>query len=590
MRKLIFIMVIFIIICSIFIVNADTDTLDATQWVASEISFSSTKDYYVPFYDIDFDVIFTHKETGTELKVPGFWDGGKIFKVRFALTKTGEWSYVTVCSDTANEGLHNKTGKINCVEYEGDLEIYKRGFVKTDPDLRYFIYDDGTPFFYLGDTHWFMGEEDISSPEAMFYSIVDYRVNQKFTVYQSEPLGTPYNLSDGFSEFDLNGWRNLDIKFKYIADSGLVHANSQLFHVTELMKYYNAIYDDVYLDKLCRYWVARYSAYPVLWTTAQESDNDFYFERGDSIFPAEENRWRKVAAFVYKYDPYKHPLTAHMEHTSFSIASDSSFRDIEGHTWWGAQFSFQFDTHVPWDIVKDFWENGQGKVVVNYEGKYDHLWTKTFGSRAQGWIAYLNGMYGYGYGVQGIWDDWFNDEDTYDGRDIISPSDKRVKWPEALKFPSGEQMTIMRDFFEEYDWWELKPRFDDSKFISAKSKFRNKFGIVVNFENHQYSLATIDDDLYVLYLFNNSMFSATLKGLSTTEYTVKWFNPRTGEYSGEKSVFIFTGHYQVGAKPDSDDWILVMEKTGLFSYYSVASMLLVTVTLIIKAKRRKVKV
>lgn len=581
-------MIVFIVMSPINIVGADST--EATIWVASEITFTSDRDYTNPFYDVDLDVIFTHKDTGYELKVPGFWDGERTYKVRYALNMTGEWNYVSVCTDKDNKGLHNVTGKINCVEYKGDLEIYKRGFVKTDPKLRYFVYDDGAPFFYLGDTHWFLGEEDISTPESMFYTIVDHRVKQNFTVYQSEPLGAPYQLSDGFSEIDLIGFRNLDIKFKYIADSGLVHANSQLFHVTELMRYENPIYTDEYLDKLCRYWVARYSAYPVLWTTAQESDNDFYYERGDSLFDADNNRWVKVARSVYKYDPYKHPLTAHMEHTSFSIASDSSFRDVEGHTWYGAQFSFGFDTHVPWEIVKDYWENGQGKVIVNYEGKYDHLWTKTFGSRAQGWIAYLNGMYGYGYGAQGIWDDWFNDENTFDGRDIISPVDKRVKWPEALLFPSGDQMTLMRDFFEEYEWWNLKPRFNDESYITAKSKYRNKFGEVVRYNNNQYSLATIDNDLYVLYLFNNSLFSATLKGLSNTQYTIKWFNPRTGENSKVKNAYIFTGSYNVGSKPDYEDWVLVMEKTGIVSFYATSTLLLITVAQIIRLKRRKVRV
>ena len=69
-----------------------------------------------------------------------------------------------------------------------------------------------------------------------------------------------------------------------------------------------------------------------------------------------------------------------MEHTSFCTASGSSFRDVKGHTWYAAQFSFNYDTPMPWDIVRDYWENGQGKVVINYGGKYDHLWTRIFGS------------------------------------------------------------------------------------------------------------------------------------------------------------------------------------------------------------------
>ena len=60
-----------------------------------------------------------------------------------------------------------------------------------------------------------------------------------------------------------------------MAEKGLVHANAQLFFVAEL-GYNRENYPDAYLEKLCRYWVARYSAYPVMWTTAQECDNDYY--------------------------------------------------------------------------------------------------------------------------------------------------------------------------------------------------------------------------------------------------------------------------------------------------------------------------
>lgn len=584
MKKILLTVIAFILLGLVIVCSNDIGTVN--QWVASEMTFESEQDYASPFYDVDFDVIFTHKKTGFELKIPGFWDGGKVFKVRFALTQVGEWSFVTVCSDKDNTGLHNKSGRIMCVEYNGELEIYKRGFVKTDPNLRYFVYDDGTPFFYLGDTHWVIGEEDISTPESKFYKIIDHRVKQRFTVYQSQPLGVPYLLSDGVSEDDLKGFRALDVRFKYIADSGLVHANSQLFHVRELMKYKMPMYTDEYLDRLCRYWVARYSAYPVLWTTAQESDNDFYFERGDSIFDAANNRWIKVAQCIHKYDPYKHPLTAHMEHTSFCTASGSSFRDVEGHTWYAAQFSFNYDMPMPLDIVKDYWENGQGKVVINYEGKYDHLWTKTFGSRAQGWIAFLNGMYGYGYGSQGIWDVWFNNEDTYDGRDIITPEDKMVTWQEALKFPSGDQVTIMRSFLEEYEWWKLTPRFDDKGYMESRSSFRNEYKELITRKNIHYSLATIGNDLYVLYLFNNTVQSATLKGLTNTIYTAKWFNPRTGEYINEKNVFILTGRYKIDEKPDNEDWIFVMEKKVNISFYMILSFMLVVITQLARQIKR----
>ena len=75
-------------------------------------------------------------------------------------------------------------------------------------------------------------------------------------------------------ELPLLGHRNWIL----VVDIGLVHANAQLFFASEL-GYNRAMYSNTYLEKLCRYWVARYGAYPVMWTTGQEVDNDFYHGR-----------------------------------------------------------------------------------------------------------------------------------------------------------------------------------------------------------------------------------------------------------------------------------------------------------------------
>jgi hypothetical protein len=85
------------------------------------------------------------------------------------------------------------------------------------------------------------------------------------------------------------------------------------------------------------------------------------------------------------------------------------------------------------------------------------------------------------------------------------------------------------------------------------------------------------------------MFSATLKGLDNTIYSVKWFNPRTGEYSKEKNVFIFNRKYNIGAKPDYEDWVLVVEKKTYISFYMLIALMLVAVTQITRQVRRKRK-
>ena len=95
--------------------------------------------------------------------------------------------------------------------------------------------DDGTPFFYLGDTHWTMPKEEFDSagPNAgdietnsHFRYIVDRRAAQGFTVYQSEPLYGQINVSDGdITLMDIAAFQNLDRYFKYIDEKGKFDLN-----------------------------------------------------------------------------------------------------------------------------------------------------------------------------------------------------------------------------------------------------------------------------------------------------------------------------------------------------------------------------
>ncbi len=525
------------------------DTISGVQWRVTEIDFSSMKAYTNNFYDVDLDVVFTHSD-GTTFTVPAFWNGGNQWKVRFAPTLTGDWSYQTICSDETNTSLHALTDTFSCEPYTGDQALYQHGFVKTTPDKRYFTYADDTPFFYLGDTHWNIPANSYEN----FKTIIDKRVEQKFTVIQSEPLGTGYTLWDGFSESDLLGFARLDERFKYVAEKGLVHTNAQLFFVSELGHKWDS-YTDTYLEKLCRYWVARYSAYPVMWTTAQECDNDFYVERDvHDWWDVNTNPWKTVANYMHHYDPYKHPQTAHMEATSYTLASQSSFRDLPGHSWFAAQWSPIKNGQLNFSIPRDFWNNGQDKPIVNYEGHYDHLWTNHFGARMQGWTAFLNGMCGHGYGAIDIWlyNSTYNmDEPSVVYGITISVEDKQTKWDESLEFPSAYQMGYMHAFFQSIAWWKLTPRFYDRNWFSNDGSW--------------YSLASIDNDLYVAYFYNVSPFvtsreTGVLKNLDDGDvYRAQWYNPREGSYMLiSSSIQSSGGQWIIPEKPDTLDWVLLL--------------------------------
>lgn len=176
-----------VLFCSVTAFAANYRT---QQWRAVEIVLTSSVKYDNPFQDVDVTATFTGPDHKV-IKRPAFWDGGRTWKVRFAPPQTGIWKMTTSATDAANRGLDHLTKTVRCDSYSGDLEIYKHGFLKASGNSRYLVYADGTPFFYLGDTHWILAHERFRTSNApgiasQFKYVVDKRVDQGFTVFQSE--------------------------------------------------------------------------------------------------------------------------------------------------------------------------------------------------------------------------------------------------------------------------------------------------------------------------------------------------------------------------------------------------------------------
>ncbi|MCQ2479059.1 MAG: DUF4038 domain-containing protein [Clostridia bacterium] len=577
-----------------FAKTAET-TINTETWLANELTFESEKSYADPFNDVDVDLILVGN--GVKLTIPAFWDGGNVWKVRFACPSEGQWLYETTCTDKENTSLNGRAGKVICSQYGGEYDVYRHGFVTTSYGKKYMTYDDGTPFFYLGDTHWSLGDETVD----MVKTISAKRAEQGFTVMQSEPIGATFDFANGITEQDIDGLRVYDEKFKAIAEKGLTHANAEFFfpaymsNLIDNMGGFSSetvsgqkdgktvtaplLSDNVkhYLEKISRYWVARYSAYPVMWTLGQEVDRDFY-SRDDNhpLWNFLNNPYKLVADYIYKYDAYSHPLTAHQENSGgvtaygksksenlkkYADTEPSLFRDSSAHNWYGAQWSPSLKENSNQKREKDYWYNSQGKPVINYEGRYCYLWTKNFGSRMQGWASYLSGMFGYGWGAHDTWsylNTYDEENDTSDGIDTITSEEKiNATWQDALEYESSYQMGYMKEFFSSMNWWELVPRFNNILYFDR------------DVDVYAYAASNSDNSQMVIYFYNfsdNSVgqkpngndFTGRLTGRigslePSTVYHYKWFNPLTGEYSQE-STFTSTpfGTYEIGQKQSCD--------------------------------------
>ncbi|MFD0716840.1 DUF4038 domain-containing protein [Paenibacillus sp. GCM10027626] len=561
-RKLIIMLVMMSLLVSNSPVMASGNnigTINTEVWKVAEITLTSTIAYTDPLTEVAITATFVGPNE-TVITRPGYWDGGDTWKVRFAPTLKGNWTYQISASDTTNTGLNNKTGKVHAQKYTGDLEIYKRGFLKTSDDGRYLTYNDGTPFFYLGDTHWVLPHERFDTSNApgvasQFKYVVDKRVNQGFTVYQSEPIWQPHgggehagedeeavaNLSDGFTEADLEGFRNLDRKFAYIADRGLVHANAQVSWVKDPADY--PVYTEAYMAKIAEYWVARYGAYPVIWTIAQEIDKNAL-----GAFNSETiKKWYAVGQSLMDHDAYHHPIMPHMETVTSTVASTSSWADKPYHDGWAVQWK---DGMVGMAVAKDFWNQSPAKPAILYESGYDHFAVDSKEALGQAYKAFQYGMYGYGYGAGGLWNDIYSktDEPADYGTGYHIP-EHYYWWYDGANLETGDQLTYFKNFYTSLEWWNLQPRFNDSTYSSFVDPSRSL-------------LSSDGQDTYVVFFFNSGTGTGQLRNMeANAAYTASWFDPRTGHYYPIPMVVkSSTGTWSIPAKPSDADWVLLVKK------------------------------
>src|SRR3954453_1873603 len=81
------------------VLAADAPQAKQTQAnVMTELAFTAGKDYADPFNDVTLDVTFIDP-TGRELRVPAFWAGGNVWKVRYASPVVGTHTFRTEFKD-----------------------------------------------------------------------------------------------------------------------------------------------------------------------------------------------------------------------------------------------------------------------------------------------------------------------------------------------------------------------------------------------------------------------------------------------------------------------------------------------------------
>ncbi len=522
-------------------------------WRAGIISFETSREYENPFLDVSIWASFKGPN-GETVKREAYWDGGKTYRVSFAPTAVGKWNYIL--SAPEDSGLNGVSGEIECIPYTGDLPIYKHGFLKVADNKRFLCHADGTPFFWLGDTHWgfVAGEkwDQSNHPtlKSMFKGMVDRRAEQHYTVYQtnlrSEPWGTTHYWADDHVGTlpDVTFYQQkVDKRMQYIADKGLVNALG--------LAWAGSVIGKLDLQKnLARYIVARYGALPIVWTLAGEVAGYSASTREACI-----NGWREVARYIEEIDGYQTLQTAH--YTNERPYADYYFDE----DWF--DFTLNQGGHGDLPIYayyqREHMKKHPGKPFIEGEEMYEFVSTlEPNGSRLCtadmmrrcAYLSIQNGACGYTYGAQGIWDTVWEKPDQPNPRNIFNRLG--ITWYEAIDGEGAAQLGLMRDFYEETGVFDMHPDYDC---FASEGIFGDPL-IAELYVPH--ILSTDDRSRMLCYYLSTTRGECALKGLKNVPYTAVWFNPRNGEKTFYAEFTPENGCWTAPERPEEGDWVLYL--------------------------------
>jgi len=526
--------------------NADTIP-EVQQWTSFELVLASEKSYANAYVDVDAWAVFRNDKGDTLLR-PAFWDGGNIWKIRFAPPDSGsKWTWTTFAS-AEDKGLAGRTGSFVSVTYRQGNRLLKHGLLKMSPGKRNVIYADGTPFLVVGDTPW---------------AIPFRATREQVKIYAQDRHRKGFNTAliislqpDRFAEGPefRNTIQGFDRAFEDLQDGRLTKLKPDYYQYLdslvqilvehEIAPLYapfahgygwkgktaiGAEVDSASYSRYCKYLVARYGSTPAFWLISLDAAG-----RDRGVKPGGET--------IEKWDCYKQPTGIHYNPWDNYLAGwaegDSSCcyhfnRSYQGESWLDFQWSQTgHDGKHIYYKVEGMYENKPTKANLNGEPTYEGMGGGKLGlgwwQGQDAWSQLMHGgTMGVIYGAAGLWQ-W---KITADEPGWPEWTNSRVSWREALDLEGGNYVGYVSRAFQDFDFTDMEKRWD----LTEGNK----------------PLLAKDGRFYIAYLESGGSIKISQLPVDLPYY---WFNPKTGDFVKQgktESGKIFTA-------PDKNPWVLII--------------------------------
>lgn len=518
-----------------------------------ELSFTSDISYQDPLHEITLDVVFSFEKN--TWRVDAFWDGGSLWRVRFAPKEVGTYTYRTQCSDTTNSSLHNVVGDFQ-IEAD-DISPYPTPDLHIDKKTDTLQTAKGKPFFWLADTWWMALSDRLAFDD--FKRLVQDRKAKGFNVVLL--VAGLYPDMDSFDPRAKNkdGWvwqedyKTINPLFFHDADKKITYLLSEGITpcIVGAWGYYLLKMSQDKMQKHWEYLIARWGAYPVVWCAAGEATMPYYL----STTPHEDTQqqkkgWSEIVQFIKQKDPFHRPLTIHPTEIGKEQITQANLLDFDliqashnGYESVAKGIKLLEKSHQ----IKPKMPTIMGEI--NYEGIIHE--TSAEVQRLSFWSAVLHGSCGFTYGANGIWQ--VNTKTKPFGASPHGGCWGDTPWESAMQLAGAREIGLAKELLETLPWHQLQPK---PHWISPQNNPLTK---------ETPRIAGIEEKLRIVY------FYGPLYPWSTPHYTLLhleahityeayFFNPRIGEKKALGTVTATKqGAWDIPPLPTFEDWVLILE-------------------------------
>lgn len=418
--------------------------------------------------------------------------------------------------------------------------------LKVSDNQRFLVHDDGTPFFYLGDTAWELFHRlTLSDTERYLRD----RAAKRFTVIQAVVLAE----IDGLHTPNMNG----DLP---LVDDDPTQPNEAYFaHVDRVVDLAASL--GLYIGMLPTWgdkWNQKWGVGPEIFTPENAHQYGVWLARryahkpiiwivgGDRPIESESHRLivRGVAEGLREGDAGKHLITMHTwgPHSTAEYVHTESWLDFHtcqsGHARNSPTYRFIAEDYarMPTRPCMDA-EPGYEDMADNIRD-LDKGYLDDWDVRKATYWALFAGAHGHTYGANPVWQMWDRGR-----KGLIWP---RRPWYEALHLPGSSQVQYARALLESRPFLTRIP---DQALIASEPG-----------EGTHHVQATRDEagSYALVYLPAGDPVELNLTPLRVDTLVAHWYDPRTG--AAQRGATIQKTSRTTVTPPDGGlDWVLVLD-------------------------------